>query len=300
MYDLICVGGVSIDLYFQGKSLTQDRQRFHLAIGGKYQTDFFYEDIGGGGVNVAVGVAKHGLTAAVFGKIGDTGYRQLIIDRLLEKKVGVEFLQVEKKYYKLSAILLTDNGERTVIHYESPTHLQHEFFLHQDLKKAENIYFSPLPHISLKEKEKMIDYLKGDRTLTFVNLSVVDCRRPVVQLIKIFTGLDVLFINGHEFAELVKKPYTNLNFQQELEKLPVLSQRTVIITDGEKGSYGFYRGQSFFQPAVTCDNIIDTTGAGDAYTAGFIAEYLQSKDIKKSMANGADYAAKILAKIGAN
>ena len=61
MYDLISVGNISIDLYFKGSTFTKDKDRFHLAIGGKYYSDFFHEDIGGGGVNVAVGVAKLGL-----------------------------------------------------------------------------------------------------------------------------------------------------------------------------------------------------------------------------------------------
>ncbi|MCM8787950.1 MAG: carbohydrate kinase family protein, partial [Candidatus Omnitrophica bacterium] len=167
MYDLISVGGISIDLYFKGSTFTKDNNRFHLAIGGKYYSDFFYEDIGGGAVNVAAGVAKLGLKTAVFGKIGNNPFRELILKKLADKKIATEFCQVEDDYYKISAIILTENGERTIIHYEKPSHLIKQFFLHSDLKKAKNIYFSPLPHLSLAEKKRMITYLKGNRTLTF-------------------------------------------------------------------------------------------------------------------------------------
>ena len=300
MYDLISVGSISLDLYFSGKSLTSDDERFRLAIGGKYLTDFFHLDIGGGGVNVAVGVANHGYKTAVFGKLGDNEFKDLLFGKLKERNVSSEFVQLEKDYYKISSILLKENGERTIIHYETPTHLTKEFFLHQDLKKAKNIYFSPLGDLSIEEKTKMIDYLKGDQTLTFVNLSINDCRQPIEKLEKIFEALDVLIINTHEYAQLVKKNYQEIDFSQLKVEPEILRKRLVVITDAEKGSYGYFQGKFYYQEAIAPEKILDTTGAGDGYTAGFIAQYLQKGDIPSSMRNGASYAAKILGKIGGN
>ncbi len=300
MYDLISVGNISIDLYFKGKTFTQNKDRFFLALGGKYYADFFHEDIGGGGVNVAVGVTKLGLRSAVFGKIGDNAYKDVILKKLTDKKVSTEFCQIEDDYYKISSILLTDKGERTVIHYETPSHLLREFLLHKDLKKAKNIYFSPLEHLDLKEKKKMITYLKGDKTLTFVNLSALDCRRPVKDLVGFFDALDVLIINSHEYSELIKRPYEKIDFRKMEIKLPYLKDRILIVTDAEKGSYGYHNGQIYFQEVVRAKKVIDTTGCGDAYTAGFIAQYIKSKNILLSMQRGAEYASKKLGRIGAN
>src|SRR3989338_4583433 len=209
MYDLISVGNISIDLYYKGKNFTSNSGRYQLAIGGKYYADYFHEDIGGGGVNVASGVAKLGLRTTVFGKVGNNSFKDVIFKKLTDKKVSTEFCQIENDYYKISSILLSENGERTILHYESPNHMLKEFLLHQDLKKAKNIYFSPLEHLDLIEKKKMISYLKGDQTLTFVNLSALDCRRPIKELSNFFDSLDVLIINAHEFSDLVKRPYEN-------------------------------------------------------------------------------------------
>jgi len=300
MYDLISVGSVSLDFYFQGKSLTRDNERFHLAIGGKYLSDSFFESIGGGGANVAIGVASHGFSVALFGKIGNNPFKEVILKRLAEKKVATEFLQIEKDYYKISAILLTESGERTIIHFETPTQLTKDFFLHQDLKKAKNIYFSPLGDLSIEEKTKMIGYLKGDQTLTFVNLSINDCRQPKEKLLPIFDALDVLILNTHEYAELVKKPYQSIDFFHLDLEPEILKKRIVVVTDAEKGSYGYQAGKFYFQEAIKPEKIVDTTGAGDGYTAGFIADYLKNKDIASAMKNGAMYAVKILQKLGAN
>ncbi len=300
MYDLISVGSISIDLYFKGGSFTKSKDRFNLAIGGKYYADFFHEDIGGGGVNVAVGVANLGLRPAVFGKIGDNAYKDVILKKMTDKKISTEFCQIEDNYYKISSILLTDKGERTIIHYETPTHLIKEFFLHKDLKKAKHIYFSPLEHLDLQEKKKMITYLKGDQTLTFVNLSAVDCRRPIKDLTTFFDALDVLIINTHEFSELIKRPYEKINFKKLEIALPHLKDRLLILTDGERGSYGYFKGQILYQEAIKPKRIVDTTGCGDAYTAGFIAEYLKTKSVTLAMQKAAEYAAKKLSRIGAN
>ena len=300
MYDLICVGNIAIDLYYKGKTLTNKDGRFQLAIGGKYHADYFHEDIGGGGCNVAVGVAKHGLKTAVFARIGNNNFKETILNRLKQKNVSSEFCQFEENYNIISSILLIDSGERTIISYDTPGHMVKKFFLHGDLKKAKNIYVSSLTNVSIEDKIEIITYLKGDQTLTFVNLSITDCKREPEALYKIFDSLDVLIINAHEYGELIKKPYKEINLKNLEITLPYLKNRILIITDAEKGSYGYYKNEKYFQKAVAPKKIVDTTGCGDAYTAGFIAQYLKSKDIKSSMESGAKYAAEKLTRIGAN
>lgn len=300
MYDLISVGNISIDLYYKGTSLTNKDGRYQLAIGGKYQVDYFHEDIGGGGCNVAVGVAKHGLKTAVFARIGNNNFKETILNRLEQKNVSSEFCQFEENYNIVSSILLTETGERTIISYDSPGHLVKKFFLHDQLKKTKNIYVSSLSNVSLEDKIEIITYLKGDQTLTFVNLSITDCKREPETLYKVFDSLDVLIINAHEYSELVKQPYEKIDFKNLEITLPYLGERILIVTDAEKGSYGYYKNEKYFQEAVKPKKIVDTTGCGDAYTAGFIAQYLKSKDIKSSMEFGAKYAAEKLGRIGAS
>lgn len=300
MYDLISVGNIAIDLYYRGKSLTNKDGRFQLAIGGKYHADYFHVDIGGGGCNVAVGVAKHGLKTAVFARIGNNNFKETILNRLKQKNVSSEFCQFEENYNIISSILLTETGERTIISYDTPGHLVKKFFLHDQLKKAKNIYISSLTNVSLEDKIEIITYLKGDQTLTFVNLSIIDCRREPEVLYKVFDSLDVLIINAHEYSELIKKSYKDINFKNLELTLPYLKNRILIITDAEKGSFGYFKKEKYFQEAVKPEKIVDTTGAGDAYTAGFIAQYIKSTNIESSMYAGAKYAAEKLGRIGAN
>ena len=150
-YDLICIGNITIDLFFRGSSLTSDGKRFNLAIGGKYYANFFHQNIGGGGCNVAIGAAKHGIKTAIFARIGNNSFKEMMLDKLKSKKVFTEFCQFEDNYNIISSILLSNSGERTIISYDTPGHLVKNFFLHEDLKKAKNVYVSSLSNVSLEE-----------------------------------------------------------------------------------------------------------------------------------------------------
>jgi sugar/nucleoside kinase (ribokinase family) len=107
MFDLIAIGNISFDLYFQGETLTHKRNRFSLAIGGKYNADYFYESLGGGGANVAIGAARHGLKSAILGKIGNNQFKKMILAHLDEHGVSEKLCTFKDEYLKISSILLS-------------------------------------------------------------------------------------------------------------------------------------------------------------------------------------------------
>lgn len=304
MLDLVSIGAVGIDLYFKGDALTQTKDHFELAIGGKYFTDHFHEGLGGGGANVAIGVRRHGLKVALFSEIGNNAFKKVIIDKLDEEKVIHEhFCQIEKDYTNISAILLNNEGEKTVINFRT----QHSKLLETSkdmnlVSKGRGVFLANMPNISLSERFRMLTLAKHEKVITFVNLGAVDCARPKQQLENFMKKIDVLFVNDHEFADLVKAPHKDIHWKENVVKyyLPEFAEKIVVVTRGEKGSNCYMNNKVYFQEPIKTAKIIDATGAGDGYTAGFIAEYLKTSEIEKAMLTGAKYASKILSKIGAN
>lgn len=303
MFDLISIGSISIDLYFKGESLTFKDNRFQLAVGGKYVVENFYEGIGGGGANVAIGVKKNGLKTAVFGIIGNNIFKKIIIKKLTELDVDYKLCNYEDNYYNLSAILLKSDGERCIIHHgTSHQHLfQNKKAIHQ-LIKSRIVYLGNLPNVSLTERIDLLRHLKQNNITTVVNLGVKDCRRPKNQLEELLKKADIIILNGHEFSELVKAQYKDIFFKEDIVNhyISYLVPKIVIVTEGENGSFGYHNKKVYHQKAITPKKIMDATGAGDGYTAGFIAEFLKNRDIQKAMESGAKYAASILEKVGAN
>lgn len=303
MYDLIAIGNISIDLYFQGESLTNAKKRFTLAIGGKYNADYFHESLGGGGANVAIGASRHGLHTAILGKIGSNQFKEMILKHLEEHKVSDSLCTYKDEYLKISSILLSPSGERTIINYETP----HEHIFETDeelqqLRNAKYVYVSNLPHVPLEERNHMLSYLNKHQITVILNLGIKDCRRPSNQITPMLHKTNILILNAHEFCEMIKHSYEAIDFKKDVRKyIDVLYNKILIVTDGEKGSYGYWDKNVYHMKAIQPKQIIDTTGAGDGFTAGFISGYSKyGRDVIKAMETGAKYAVKIIEKVGAN
>lgn len=301
MYDLISFGGIAIDLYYKGASINPKNGKFDLVLGDKYVADEFYECLGGGAANVAVNVASHGFSAAVCAKVGLNVFKQFIIQKLLQKSVSIEFLQYDEKYMNISSILLSESGERTVINYPTPNEsIDLSDNMKRNIVNAKMVYMGNLPDISVLDRAKLLELFGLKNVPIVLNMGTKDCVRDVKETKPLLDLADILIINTHEYSQLVKKPTDKINFREDCAKEIKFDKKTLIITDGERGSYGWSKSNFHFQKIVPPEKIVDTTGAGDAYVAGFIAAYLNEKTIGECMENGATYSSKILAKIGAS
>ena len=78
-----------------------------------------------------------------------------------------------------------------------------------------------------------------------------------------------------------------------------MGARSVVITDGKNGSSAIDEKGKIYSFGVLPANVVQKTGAGDAYTSGFLAAYTQGKDIEGAMRWGAANAASVIQEIGA-
>lgn len=304
MLDILSIGTVTIDLYYKGDSLTHDNDRFELAIGGKYFVDNFYEGLGGGGANVAIGIIKNGLSCGLIAKIGNNPFKKLIVEKLDIAKVEYQkFCTYEDNYTNISSILLTQKGEKTVINYRTP----HEHIISSDedykmIDQAQVIYMANLSMVPLKERIAILKYAKKNGKRTIANLNVTDCRRTMDEIRSFLEYVDVFIINTHEFADIVKANYKMIDFHSKItgKYQPFRENMLLVVTDGAKGSYAYYDGKVYHEKAVSEIKVTDSTGAGDAYTASFIVHYLKTEDIQAAMKLASTYSTKILSRLGAN
>ncbi len=303
MYDLISIGGISVDLFFKSSSLTYKDKRFQLAIGGKYMADVFHVGIGGGGTNVAISAQKNGLKTAVLGTIGANAFKTMIEQKLRDENISHSLCNYVDDYYNVSSILLHKNGERTIIHYMSPRqHLISSTNELEGITRTRIAFLGNLPDVSLGQRIELMKFFKSRGIMTVLNFGVNDCRRPLHQIRPLLEYSDVIILNGHEFSEMVKAPYNDIHFRENIVTwyIPHLSDKLVIVTEGGKGSYAYQGKTIYHEPATAIRQIIDSTGAGDGYTGSFIANYHKTGNIPESMRRASLYAVKILQKIGAN
>ena len=88
------------------------------------------------------------------------------------------------------------------------------------------------------------------------------------------------------------------NAMDRIRLLASRHQKLFVVTLGEGGSRSFFNNECFDSPAVAVEEVIDTTGAGDAYAAAFLSRYCHGASIQESMQCGSALAAKVVAQIG--
>ena len=106
--------------------------------------------------------------------------------------------------------------------------------------------------------------------------------------------LDILIGNENEINELANKKnlLDSINQLKELNKL-------IVITRSDQGSLAIQNNKVINCESIKVDKILDLTGAGDLFAAGFLKEYLDNSDIKKCLETGSILASKVIQKIGA-
>jgi sugar/nucleoside kinase (ribokinase family) len=127
----------------------------------------------------------------------------------------------------------------------------------------------------------------GLRLVDFTNLS--DVGNPVAFVERWLPRIDLGLCGLRETdAELI----------HALEDVARRSGRTLVVTLGPAGSVALGGGERLHCPAVAVEEVVDTTGAGDAFTAGFLTAYARTHDLKTGLAQGAAVAATTLGHLG--
>ena len=129
--------------------------------------------------------------------------------------------------------------------------------------------------------------------MSLSDLFCVDRHKPhFLNLIK--NKLDITFANEQEIISLIEAKNFNdvINFTKQLNKL-------VVITRGEKGAVAI-KGEEVIETKIQKNlKILDLTGAGDLFAAGFLHGHINKLSIKESLEKGTEMASKVIQQIGA-
>jgi fructoselysine 6-kinase len=112
-----------------------------------------------------------------------------------------------------------------------------------------------------------------------------------------FDGFDVIRERTPFIDIIVMSPQPGL--LPRIKDLADESGKLLVALLGAEGSRAFLNGKEYFQPALPVPRVIDTTGCGDSYQAGFVVSYFVDRDIQRAMRKGAETATRVLAHYGA-
>ncbi len=281
-YDVITVGSNTIDAFIYTdrvksmsmKTLTSERKFICYPLGSKLkigELDFY---TGGGGLNVAVCLSRLGFKTGYIGKIGDDLNGKVIIAELEEEKI--DFLGKVSPLYNTGYSIVLDSIEknRTILtHRGANDHLKPADL---DFKKLKTKWFnfSAMLDDSYQTLENIAEYAKENGIKICFNPNNYLCEKGSVFLEKVLKNTTILILNDEEALHLVK---TKSN-EEKLLALKALGPKTVIITNGSKPIYCVNEKDEFYTVYPLDIKIVEVTGAGDSFTASFLAGIIKNDD----------------------
>lgn len=301
---MLVVGTSVVDLFLSLDSdhyeVGENKVRFNL--GDKIPAEIKTLTLGGNGANVGVGLTRLEIPTTFYTYLGRD-----ILSREIEEKIAAEGIELisEKTEEGNSAlhIILDFNNDRIILsHYHQSEH----GFSTEKVKNIDYIFLTSISDYWEKAYEKILNFATTNNIpLAFSpgTRQIEDKNDLVTDLVK---SSKIYFSNKEEATKIINHQSSTLpggrqviNPKDLLLEIKKVGPEVVSITDGPRGAYAVDKDNNCFFIKPAPSEGTEKTGAGDAYTSGFFASYILSKDIVECMKWGTLNAGSVMSKTGA-
>jgi len=308
MYDIIIFGSAAQDINVKSRALKilKDNTDFLtgegicLPLGSKIDVEDIIFTSGGSGTNTAVAFAKQGFKTAFCGAIGADIAGLEIVRELKRLRVDTKFLVKKKDKRTTHSIVISSAGkDRTILIYIGASgSFNKDNILWNKIKKTKWFYLAPLKDSFCDAFEEIVNFAVANKIRLAVNPSKQQLALPEEKIKNLLQKVDVLFLNLEEASFLTKIPMTEE--QNIFKKIAEICTGIVVITKGASGVTAF-DGKNFYSAMPEPNRkIVDATGAGDSFAAGFLSDYiLQSGNIEMAIQLGIANSEANLSEVGA-
>jgi sugar/nucleoside kinase (ribokinase family) len=261
------------------------------------------ETSGGSAANTMAGVAALGGRAGFVGQVANDQLGEIFTHDI--RALGVEFMTPPKSGGLPTGrclILVTPDAQRTMNTFRGAAHE-----LNADVLDAEQIRGAAILYLeaylwrsegprAAMEQAMAIAHQAG-RKVAFT-LSDIACIKPHRrEMMAMLNGgaIDLLFANENEIRELADAADRDAAIAALQDKVPL-----IVVTCGSDGAMAVERGRKASVPIARIGaGIVDTTGAGDLFAAGFLVGQARGKSLEDSLSIGAIAAAEVISHFGA-
>ena len=256
------------------------------------------ETVSGGSVaNSIVGLSQLGNDVGFIGKVSDDELGVKYEEGL--KKENVKYFYSKKKEEISTGtclILITPDSERTMVTFLGTAGKINDNDIDVDaIKKSEMLFLEGYLWDEGEPRKAFDRAIKNSNkvAMSLSDLFCVERHKPhFLELVK--NKLDITFANEQEILSLINTKNFDevISFGKNLGKL-------LVITRGEKGSIVINKNEVIECGVQKNLKILDLTGAGDLFAAGFLHGYINNFSIKENLKKGTDMSSKIIQRIGA-
>ena len=252
---------------------------------------------GGSVANSMVGISQLGDKVGFIGKISDDEFGKNYEDGLIKEKVEYFYSKKQEKLPTgICLILVTPDSERTMCTFLGIAGKINEKDVSTDVIKKSEIIFMEGYLWDEGEPKKAFDKAINSASVVAMSLSDLFCverhKPDFLNLVK--NKLDITFANEQEISSLIDAKNFDevIKFSKKLNKL-------IVITRGEKGSIAINDNEVVENDIQKNLKIVDLTGAGDLFAAGFLHAYINKLSTKECLIKGTEMSSKVIQQIGA-
>ncbi|QIG81166.1 adenosine kinase [Stakelama tenebrarum] len=312
-YDVVAIGNAIVDV------LAQSSDEFIVEQGmtkGSMQLVFSPEEAdalyakmgpgrevsGGSAANTVAGIASLGGKCGFIGQVADDELGQIFKHDI--NSVGIHYDTAPRAGDPTTArclIFVTPDGQRTMNTFLGASQFLPESALDKDLiAKGAILYLEGYlwdPEEPRQAMRAAIDVARSNGRKVAFTLSDVFCiSRHGDDFRKLIADglVDILFANENELLALADLEDFDAAVEKIAPQVPVL-----VVTRSEKGAIALTGGERAEVSAEAIDKVVDTTGAGDLFAAGFLRGQAQGKSVADSLRMGSVCAAEIISHYGA-
>ena len=275
MADITCVGILCADALAKPVNALPEKGKLQLLEELQLQ-------VGGCAANTAIGLAKLGIDTAIIGKIGNDGFGGFIQNALTSEGVNISKLRVDDSVQtSASVVAISDDGERSILHcLGANAKFGFDDICLKTIINSKILFIAGtflMPDFDGIGMEKLLKEVKQSGVLCCMDTAWDSTGQWMSKIENVLPYLDWFMPSFEEAKELAGK-------SSPIEMAKVFmgkGVKNVVIKVGGDGCYVQCQNNPIFHvPAYKNINVVDTSGAGDAFCAGFLAGLMKEWDIQ--------------------
>ena len=284
-FDLITIGDSTIDTFIKIHDATIECDinkkdcKICIKYGEKIPVDSISHSAAGNALNVAVGGQNLGLNSAIYTNLGDDEHGHLIKKKLVQSEVSEDYIQIHPSKESNLSVVLTFKGERTIFVYHQPW----DYSL-PELSPCSFLYLTSTAESFTKSDlfNEISRYIEKNKPKLIFNPGTYQLKTGVKKYPQILEKCHLLIVNREEAKKILEIEKDDANHKDLLSKLLLLGPKNVVITNGSEGSFAT-DGKGFFRAGIFPAQLVEKTGAGDAYASGVIAGLFYNLPLAEAM-----------------
>ncbi|OGH11190.1 MAG: hypothetical protein A2857_04285 [Candidatus Levybacteria bacterium RIFCSPHIGHO2_01_FULL_36_15] len=296
---ILVVGSSVIDLFIEIEDKNHIefiKNKIQLTSGDKIPIDIKTLTIGGDGANVSVGLSLLERQTTFYTYFGNDIFSKEIEEAINKK--GVKLMAQKNEEGKSSLSLVFNIGNDRIIfsHHEKRNHI----FNYQENSLPDFIYLTSVGDYWQEAYKSVLEFAKKNGIPLGLTPGTHQFEAPTDILLEIIKTSKIVLVNREEAAKILSwKNVFEPDIKDLMSEFKKLGPQIISVTDGAQGASCLDETNNYYYIKPFQEKILEKTGAGDAYTSGFLSAYFNNLSINECMKWGSLNSNSVMQKVGA-